>query len=201
MTEAPAATGDLDEFRLVRVLGQGGMGSVYLGYDTVLERDVAIKLLRDRAADDDARLRFLTEARAIARLDHPNVIAIYRASTTRAGHPYLVQELVRGHSLDRIALPVAPERALAIGLGVARGLAAAHRRGILHRDVKPANVMITDDGTPKLLDFGVAKLTARANAPAIDAARPAALGPTRDPTPEPTHDPTLDPTLDPSLDP
>jgi serine/threonine protein kinase len=158
---APTATVDLDEFRLVRVLGQGGMGSVYLGYDTVLERDVAIKLLRDRATDDDARLRFLTEARAIARLDHPNVITIFRASTTRAGYPYLVQELVRGHSLDRIALPVAPERAIAIGLGIARGLAAAHRRGILHRDVKPANVMIDDAGTPKLLDFGIAKLTRR----------------------------------------
>src|SRR5689334_9995777 len=148
---------DIDEFQLVRVIGQGGMGSVYLGYDTVLERDVAIKLLR--ATDDDARQRFLTEARAIARLDHPNVIAIFRASTTRAGHPYLVQELVRGKSLDRIALPVAPDRVLAIGLGIARGLAAAHRHGILHRDVKPANVMLDGEGTPKLLDFGVAKLT------------------------------------------
>ena len=202
---APTATVDLDEFQLVRVLGQGGMGSVYLGYDTVLERDVAIKLLRDRATDDDARLRFLTEARAIARLDHPNVIAIFRAGTTRAGYPYLVQELVRGHSLDRIALPVAPERAIAIGLGIARGLAAAHRRGILHRDVKPANVMIDDAGTPKLLDFGVAKLTRR-DAPERPAPAPSApptgldptvqarsvaetmdLGPRALPSPEPAH--------------
>jgi len=167
----PAVTLDLDEFRLVRMLGHGGMGSVYLGYDTVLERDVAIKLLRDRA-DDDARQRFLTEARAIARLDHPNVIAIFRASTTRAGHPYLVQELVRGKSLDQLELPVAPERALAIGLGIARGLAAAHRRGILHRDVKPANVMLDAEGTPKLLDFGVAKLTG--GQPPRPAAAPAA---------------------------
>lgn len=175
---APAATIDLDEFRLVRVLGHGAMGWVYLGYDTVLERDVAIKLLRDRA-DDDARIRFLTEARAIARLDHPNVIAIYRAGTTRGGHPYLVQELVRGKSLDQLALPVEPERVLAIGLGIARGLAAAHRRGILHRDVKPANVMLDDDGTPRLLDFGVAKLSGQA-APAVrppgDAGAPGAPG-------------------------
>ena len=172
---APAGALDLDEFRLVRVLGSGGMGAVYLGYDTVLERDVAIKLLRDRA-DDDARLRFLTEARAIARLDHPNVIAIFRAGTTRGGHPYLVQELVRGRSLDQLALPVAPGRVLAIGLGIARGLAAAHRCGILHRDVKPANVMLDDDGTPRLLDFGVAKLTGHApppaREPADDTARP-----------------------------
>src|SRR4051812_5748395 len=111
-----AVPADLDELRLVRVLGHGSMGTVYLGYDTVLEREVAVKLLRERAGDDAARLRFLTEARAIARLDHPNVIAIFRASTTRAGHPYLVQELVRGASLDRLALPLDPARVLAIGL-------------------------------------------------------------------------------------
>jgi len=79
---APAAiAGELDEFRLVRVLGRGSMGTVYLGHDTVLERDVAIKLLADRTGED-AQLRFLTEARALARLDHPNVIAIFRASTS-----------------------------------------------------------------------------------------------------------------------
>jgi len=155
---APAAiAGELDEFRLVRVLGRGSMGTVYLGYDTVLERDVAIKLLADRTGED-AQLRFLTEARALARLDHPNVIAIFRAGTTRAGQPYLVEELIRGLSLDRIARPVVPARVLAIGLGIARGLAAAHRRGILHRDVKPANVVLDDDGTPKLLDFGLAQV-------------------------------------------
>ncbi|HEV7557740.1 MAG TPA: protein kinase, partial [Kofleriaceae bacterium] len=129
MTTPPAAIVDLDEFRLVRILGQGAMGAVYLGYDTMLERDVAIKVIRARAVDDEARTRFLTEARAIARLDHPNVIAIYRASTTRGGHPYIVQELVRGNSLDRIELPVEPRRAIEIALGITRGLAAAHRRG------------------------------------------------------------------------
>jgi eukaryotic-like serine/threonine-protein kinase len=198
---APAPPLDLDEFRLVRVLGHGGMGAVYLGYDTVLEREVAIKLLRDRA-DDDARIRFLTEARAIARLDHPNVIAIFRAGTTRAGHPYLVQELVRGQSLDQLALPIAPERVLAIGLGIARGLAAAHRHGILHRDVKPANVMLDDDGTPRLLDFGVAKLTGRAAHEAASgrgagqATETREIAETRDPLPaDPaTVAETLDPT-------
>lgn len=130
---------DLDEFRLIRMLGQGGMGAVYLGYDTVLEREVAIKVLRERTNDDAARQRFLIEARAIARLDHPNVIAIYRAATTRDGHPYLVEELVRGTSLDRAELPLSPERIAPLALGISRGLAAAHRRGILHRDIKPGN--------------------------------------------------------------
>src|SRR5262249_41540590 len=83
----------------------------------------------------------------------------------RDGHPYIVQELVRGDSLDRVKLPLAPRRVVEIALGIARGLAAAHRRGILHRDIKPANVMIDDAGTPKLLDFGVAKLSHAAPSP------------------------------------
>jgi serine/threonine protein kinase/formylglycine-generating enzyme required for sulfatase activity len=163
---------DIDEFRLVRVLGQGGMGSVYLGYDTVLERDVAIKLIRQqRGADTEARQRFLTEARAIARLAHPNVISIFRASTTADGHAYLVQELIRGQSLDRLELPLEPRRAIEIALGIARGLAAAHRRGILHRDVKPANVMLDEAGVPKLLDFGIAKLDRPATSAMLPIAR------------------------------
>lgn len=194
-TSSPMA--DIDEFRLVRVLGQGGMGSVYLGYDTVLERDVAIKLIgRHRAADPDAHQRFLTEARAIARLAHPNVISIFRASTTSDGHAYIVQELIRGQSLDRVELPIEPRRAIEIALGIARGLAAAHRRGILHRDVKPANVMLDEAGVPKLLDFGIAKLDRPASPVRPRIERPetspvdlaatldAPLTPRPDPTPE-----------------
>ncbi len=156
---AAGSSGDLDEFRLVRALGHGGMGTVFLGHDTILDRLVAIKLIRTRAADEAARLRFLTEARAIARLNHPNVVTIFRAATTRSGQPYIAQEWISGRSLDRLPLPFESRRAAEIGLGIARGLAAAHRRGILHRDVKPANVMIDDTGTPKLLDFGLAKLS------------------------------------------
>jgi len=159
--EAPesAASADVDEYRLVRALGHGGMGSVFLGHDTILDRLVAIKLIRARTADEASRLRFLTEARAVARLSHPNVVTIYRTATTRDGQPYIAQEWISGQSLDRLPRPCDPRRAAEIGLGIARGLASAHRRGILHRDVKPANVMIDDAGTPKLLDFGLAKLT------------------------------------------
>lgn len=181
---------DLDEFRLIRMLGQGGMGAVYLGYDTVLEREVAIKVLRERTNDEAARQRFLIEARAIARLDHPNVIAIYRAATTRDGHPYLVEELVRGTSLDRAELPLSPERIAPLALGISRGLAAAHRRGILHRDIKPANVMIDEAGAPKLLDFGVAKLVGAEQVPAAPA------GPTARARPNNGVAETLDPVRD-----
>src|SRR5262245_5227456 len=152
-------SGELDEFRLVRPLGRGGMGEVYLGHDTVLDRAVAIKLIGSRNPDAASRERFLTEARAIARLSHPNVVTIFRVGTTGDGRPFLVQELVRGKSLDQIARPVGWRDACDLAIGIARGLDAAHRCGVLHRDVKPANVMVDDRGVAKLLDFGLARLT------------------------------------------
>ncbi|MBL8620969.1 MAG: SUMF1/EgtB/PvdO family nonheme iron enzyme [Myxococcales bacterium] len=161
MGEAAGALIDdtaLGEYQIVRPLGRGGMGLVFLGHDPVLDRPVAIKLIATAAPSTAARERFLIEARAIARLAHPNVVAVYRAGETRDGRPFLVQELVRGHSLDRLTPPLAPAEVRRIGVEIARGLAAAHRKGVLHRDLKPANVMIADDGTVKLLDFGLAKL-------------------------------------------
>lgn len=156
--------GDIDEFRLLRVLGRGGMGAVYLAHDTVLDRAVALKLMRGGASEEH-RLRFLTEARALARVHHPNVVSIYRAGISSKGEPYLVQELVGGTSIDRSALPVPPRRALELAIGITRGLATAHRRGVLHRDIKPSNIMVDEAGTPRLLDFGLAKLTGAAQAP------------------------------------
>lgn len=115
------------------------MGQVYLGKDTLLDRHVAVKFLVSSNPTERARKRFLIEARAIARLQHPNILGIYRAGISE-GHPYLVSELVDGKSLDTVATPVPWERALRIGIDMARGLAAVHAHGILHRDIKPANL-------------------------------------------------------------
>jgi serine/threonine protein kinase len=132
------------------------MGTVFLGEDVLLERRVAVKFILDPFTDDQKRQRFLLEGRAIARLSHPNVIAVHRVGEVD-GRPYLVSEFVRGQTLRELPKPLDWERALRVGLGIARGLAAAHRRGVLHRDIKPSNIVLTDDGEVKLLDFGVAK--------------------------------------------
>lgn len=153
-------SGDLDEYRLIRSLGKGAMGQVYLGHDTVLDRPVAIKLLNAADPSAAARLRFLVEARAIARLSHPNVVTVFRVGEHN-GTPYLVSEYIRGTSLDRLDRPVPWERVLAIAIDLAHGLAAAHRRGVMHRDIKPANAILSENGTVKLLDFGLAKLAQR----------------------------------------
>src|SRR5690242_7485289 len=147
---------ELEEYRLVRLLGRGTMGEVYLARDSLLDRPVALKFVR-AAGDPTARARFFDEARAIARLQHPNVVAIYRVAEV-SGHPYLVSEYVRGHVLDQLQRPLPWRQVLALALDLTRGLASAHRRGVLHRDVKLANAMVTDDGCAKLLDFGLATM-------------------------------------------
>jgi len=150
---------EFGEYRLVRLLGLGAMGQVYLAHDLLLDRPVAVKFVYG-AEDPAARARVIDEARAIARLAHPNVVAIYRVAEVD-GHPYLVSEYVRGRTLDQLDRRVPWQEVLQIALDLARGLAAAHRRGVLHRDVKPANAILTDEGRAKLLDFGLARVMAK----------------------------------------
>lgn len=147
----------VDEFRILRLLGRGAMGQVFLARDMLLERIVAIKFIADPEPDIAMRERLLSEARAIARLQHPNVVAIFTVGEL-AGRSYLVSEYVRGRSLAIVEKPLARELVVSIAKDLARGLAAAHRRGVLHRDLKPANAILTEDGQAKLLDFGLAKL-------------------------------------------
>jgi urea transport system substrate-binding protein len=149
----------LGNFRLNRVIGQGGMGVVYQATDEELHRDVAIKVLPARLlADPKAGARLLREARAVARLDHPNVVRILDLEKYRGGY-YLVLEYVDGGSmadaLDSGPLPW-PE-ATRLTVEACRGLAAAHAKGLVHRDIKPANLLRTRDGQVKLTDFGLAK--------------------------------------------
>jgi formylglycine-generating enzyme required for sulfatase activity len=149
---------ELDEYRLIQPLGKGGMGSVWLAEDRLLHRLVALKFIaRGDEPDAQTRERFAIEARAAARLQHPNVVSVYRYGEI-AGRPYLVSEYIRGDSLDKLAKPIGWERALELGIALARGLAAAHRAGIVHRDIKPANAILADDGEAKLVDFGLARL-------------------------------------------
>lgn len=147
----------VDEYRLLRPLGRGAMGQVFVAHDTRLERQVALKLLLTDDPTSATRERFFVEARAIARLSHPNVVRIHRVGEA-AGRPYLVSELVAGRSLDTLRLPLTSERVIEIGIGLCRGLHAAHQAGVLHRDIKPANAILSNDGEVKLLDFGLAKL-------------------------------------------
>ncbi|HVN76077.1 MAG TPA: protein kinase [Thermoanaerobaculaceae bacterium] len=147
-------------FEIISLVGAGGMGEVYRARDTRLGRDVAIKVLPAEYAGDPGRLRrFEQEARAVAALDHPNILAIHDVGS-HEGAPYLVTELLEGESLrDRLegdGIPVGT--AIAIGIQVARALAAAHSKGIIHRDLKPSNVFLGGEGQVKLLDFGLAKL-------------------------------------------
>lgn len=145
-----------DEYRILWQLGRGGMGEVYLGQDTLLDRPVAVKFISAINPDVMMREQFLNEARAAARLQHPNVVSVYRVGEID-GHPYIISEFVRGQNLDRVKLPMPWPRALELGIGLARGLAAAHRRGVLHRDIKPGNVILATEGQVKILDFGLAK--------------------------------------------
>jgi eukaryotic-like serine/threonine-protein kinase len=148
----------VDRYELGETLGTGGMSTVVAGHDQVLDRPVAIKLL-GQYQQPDARARLLREARAAARLHHPNVVAVYDTGE-HDGRPFIVMELVRGRTLAdelRARGPLEIEEAVGLALGILDGLAVAHTAGIVHRDVKPGNVLLPDAGGAKLSDFGIAK--------------------------------------------
>jgi predicted Ser/Thr protein kinase len=153
----------LGDYEVQELLGSGGMGEVYRARDNRLGREVAIKVLPAVLSHDPDRLRrFEQEARAAAALNHPNILGVYQLGTYD-GAPYLVSELLEGRTLRewllRGAVPV--RKVIDYGVQIARGLAAAHEKGITHRDLKPENLFVTKDARVKILDFGLAKLTQR----------------------------------------
>jgi len=151
----------LSHYRVLRRLGAGGMGEVYLAFDTKLEREVALKVLPTALADSDRLARLEREARAAAALKHPNIVTLY-AIEEAGGLPFLVMELVEGETLRQRIPPTGfeLEELLRLAVPLVDAVAAAHARGVTHRDLKPDNVMVTWDGHLKILDFGLAKLRA-----------------------------------------
>jgi eukaryotic-like serine/threonine-protein kinase len=152
---APANTVLANRYRIVERLGGGGMGEVYRALDHVLEREVAIKVLTE--GSDEFNRRFLVEAQSMARLNHPNIVAVYDVGVDRE-YSYIVLEYVRGRTLrelDHTALGIDGSIELAIQL--LEALRYAHDRDVVHRDLKPGNVLVTADGTLKVMDFGLAR--------------------------------------------
>jgi serine/threonine protein kinase len=157
-------------YEVLAPLASGGMGEVYRARDTRLRREVALKMLPDASAHDaDSLARFDRETRAVAALNHPNILAIHDTGSFRAV-PYAVTELLEGESLaDRLRSgPLNPAKALNVALQIADGLEAAHARGIIHRDIKPENIFLTNDGRAKILDFGIARIEQPARSPGMD---------------------------------
>ncbi len=146
------------QFRIVELLGRGGMGNLYIGFDEVLRRQVAIKAIRDAQLKTRTRALFLREARILSQLEHPNICRIYEYLEEDSGD-FLVLELIRGKTLrGALAEELSATLKLRIAKQIAGGLAAAHAKGIVHCDLKPANVMLTDGNEAKILDFGIASV-------------------------------------------
>jgi TolB-like protein len=158
--ELPIGT-TIGRYRILSLMGSGGMGVVYRAYDESLNRDVALKFLPPLSTRLDDEERLLREARAAAALQHPNVCTIHEIGQTQDGRPFIAMALYEGETLkERLRQgPMPLEEAVATAVQIARGLAAAHARGIVHRDVKPGNVILGADGTARLLDFGIAQAT------------------------------------------
>ena len=151
-----------EKYRIVEKLGEGGMGIVYKALDMTLNRDVALKFLPpEYTRDKDAQERFVREAKAASALDHPNICTIHEINKTEDEQVFIVMAYYEGQSLKgKIKRgPMKQRDVIDIALQVAQGISAAHKKGIIHRDVKPTNIMITNEGAAKILDFGIAKLS------------------------------------------
>jgi eukaryotic-like serine/threonine-protein kinase len=175
-------------YELIRELGRGGMGTVFLARDTKLGRKVALKFLNQEPIDDPRR--FVVEARATATCSHENIVVLYEADELD-GHPYMVLEHLQGVTLAKLlgGRRLFPGRAVELIVPVVRALTCAHAQGIVHRDLKPDNVFVTDAGTVKVLDFGIAKVTRREERALERAGRPQGV---RAPEPPAADVPVLD---------
>jgi tRNA A-37 threonylcarbamoyl transferase component Bud32 len=158
-----------NRYRLMSIIGEGGMATVYRAQDIMLGRMVAVKVLSERRAEDEAFLaRFYREAQAAANLDHPNIVSVYDIGRDGSRH-YIVMEYVEGRDLKELILESAPfpiERALTIAIRVCTAVGAAHKAGLIHCDVKPQNILVAPDGRVKVTDFGIAR--ALASAPVVE---------------------------------
>jgi tRNA A-37 threonylcarbamoyl transferase component Bud32 len=156
-------TGRIGKYEIQGPLGKGAMGQVYLARDTVLERPVALKVMVAQIADDpELKARFEREAKSVAKMTHPNVVAVFDLGNHTDGSPYIAMELLKGQDLQkamRQTPPLTLERKVVVIVHVLAGLAHAHQAGIVHRDIKPANIFIQEDGSVKIMDFGVAHAT------------------------------------------
>jgi len=164
---SPYAAGDVvaDKYQLLKILGEGGMGSVWLARNQMLHVDVALKLIRAELASAHTKERLVREARATARLKHPSIVRVHDFGESERGDPFIVMEVLEGESLDEVldrtgTLPAT--RAVQLILPIVSALAEAHEHGVVHRDIKPENIILVTDrqGTlvPKILDFGIAKV-------------------------------------------
>ena len=153
-----------DRYEIQEVLGRGGMGAVYRATDRVLQRDVALKVLTIELEAGDVARKLEQEARVLAALEHPGIVAIHDAGTLVDGRPFYVMRLVRGRRLDEQALRESRGERLRRFLAVCDAVSFAHSRGVIHRDLKPANVMVGEFGEVLVLDWGVAKVAALSDA-------------------------------------
>jgi len=151
----------ISQYRLIEKLGEGGMGVVYKGVDTLLDRVVAIKLISSERADNDELLqRFKSEAKVQATLSHPNIATLY-SYLVWEGRAVMVMEFIEGETLQQMVArrgPIPAEVAVPLFKQALLGVGAAHRRGIVHRDIKPANIMVSRESLVKVMDFGIAKV-------------------------------------------